>query len=70
MARYAQRDTNLSPLTYQFVADGDNLADRMSEYYKSLVAIRQEAKNRPNIDWQGKIHMGILRGLRNISEAP
>ena len=30
----------------------------------------QEAKNRPNIDWQEKIHRGILRGLRNISETP
>jgi hypothetical protein len=31
---------------------------------------REEAKNRPNIDWQEKIHRGILRGLRNISETP
>ena len=30
----------------------------------------QEARNRPNIDWQDKIHRGILRGLRNISETP
>ena len=30
----------------------------------------EEAKNRPNIDWQEKIHRGILRGLRNISETP
>jgi hypothetical protein len=30
----------------------------------------QEARNRPNIDWQEKIHRGILRGLRNISETP
>lgn len=30
----------------------------------------QEAKNRPNIEWQEKIHGGILRGLRNISETP
>jgi hypothetical protein len=30
----------------------------------------QEAKNRPNIDWQEKIHRRILRGLRNISETP
>ena len=30
----------------------------------------QEAINRPNIDWQEKIHRGILRGLRNISETP
>ena len=35
---------------------------------RSIVA--QEAKNRPNIDWQQKIHGGILRGLRNISETP
>ena len=28
----------------------------------------QEASNRPNIDWQEKIHRGILRDLRNISE--
>ena len=30
----------------------------------------EEAKNRPNIDWQDKIHRGILRGLKNISETP
>ena len=30
----------------------------------------QEAKSRPNMDWQEKIHRGILRGLRNISETP
>ena len=30
----------------------------------------QEAKNRPNMDWQEKIHGGILRGLRNMSETP
>jgi hypothetical protein len=30
----------------------------------------QEAINRPNIDWQGQIRRGILRGLRNISETP
>ena len=30
----------------------------------------QEAKNRPNIDWQDKIHREILWGLRNISETP
>ena len=30
----------------------------------------QEAVNRQNIDWQGKIHRGILQGLRNISETP
>jgi hypothetical protein len=30
----------------------------------------EEAKNRPNIDWQEKIHRGIVRGLRNISETP
>ena len=30
----------------------------------------QEGENGPNIDWQDKIHRGILRGLRNISEAP
>ena len=30
----------------------------------------QEAISRPNIDWQDQIHRGILRGLRNISEAP
>jgi hypothetical protein len=30
----------------------------------------QEARNRPNIDWQEKIHRGILRGLRNSSETP
>jgi hypothetical protein len=34
---------------------------------RELVQI-QEAKNRPNIDWQEKIHREILRGLRNISE--
>ena len=34
------------------------------------VGVIQEAKNRPNIDWQDKIHRGILRGLRNISETP
>ena len=32
--------------------------------------VHQEAKNRPNIDWQDKIHRGISRGLRNISETP
>jgi hypothetical protein len=30
----------------------------------------EEARNRPNIDWQDKIHRRILRGLRNISETP
>ena len=30
----------------------------------------QEAGNWPNIDWQEKIHRGILRGVRNISETP
>jgi hypothetical protein len=30
----------------------------------------QEARNRPNIDWQEKIHRGILRGLSNISDTP
>ena len=33
-------------------------------------SVHQEAKNRPNIDWQETIHRGILRGLRNISETP
>jgi hypothetical protein len=32
--------------------------------------IGQEVGNGPNIDWQGQIHRGILRGLRNISETP
>ena len=32
--------------------------------------VNQEAKNRPNIDWEDKIHMGVLWGLRNISESP
>ena len=32
--------------------------------------VGEEAKNTPNIDWQEKIHRGILRGLRNISETP
>ena len=30
----------------------------------------QEARNRPNIDWQEQIQRGILRGRRNISETP
>jgi nucleoside-diphosphate-sugar epimerase len=30
----------------------------------------QEAINRRDIDWQEKIHRGILRGLRNISDTP
>ena len=30
----------------------------------------QKGVNRPNIDWQDKIHRGILPGLINISEAP
>ena len=30
----------------------------------------QEAVNRPSVDWQGEIHRGILRGLRNISQTP
>ena len=30
----------------------------------------EDAKNRPNIDWQEKIQGGILRGLRNICETP
>ena len=30
----------------------------------------EETKNRPNIDWQEKMHRGIVRGLRNISETP
>jgi hypothetical protein len=30
----------------------------------------EEARNRPNIDGQEKIHRGIFRGLRNISETP
>jgi C4-dicarboxylate-binding protein DctP len=30
----------------------------------------EEARDRPNIDWQDKIHRGILRGLSNISETP
>ena len=36
----------------------------------TIEVLRQEAKNRPNIDWQEQIHRGILRGLRNISETP
>jgi hypothetical protein len=30
----------------------------------------EEAKNRPNIDWQEKIHRGILRGPIIFSETP
>ena len=30
----------------------------------------EEAKNRPNIDWQDEMHREILRGLGNISETP
>ena len=30
----------------------------------------QEAKNKPNIDWQEKINRGILGGVRNTSETP
>ena len=36
----------------------------------AVPAVGQEAKNRPNIDWQDEIHTGISRGLRNISETP
>ena len=36
----------------------------------SLLALVEEAKSTPNIDWQDKIRRGILRGLRNISETP
>ena len=46
-----------SPVAAQFVVGLDRL-------------MSQEAKNRPNIDWQEKIHRGILRSLRNISETP
>jgi hypothetical protein len=35
---------------------------------RQRAAAPQEAKNRPNIDWQEKIHREILRGLRNISD--
>jgi hypothetical protein len=37
---------------------------------EAQIDFAQEAKNRPNIDWQDKIHRGILWGLRNISETP
>ena len=30
----------------------------------------QEAKNRPNIDWQDKTHRGVLRRPRKFSETP
>ena len=46
---------------------GGKFKELMLDLPKSLA---QEAKNRPNIDWQEKIHRGILRGLRNISETP
>ena len=35
-----------------------------------LYSASREARNRPNMDWQEKIHGGILRGLRSISETP
>ena len=37
---------------------------------KKLRVLFEEGKNRPNIDSQEKIHRGILRGRRNISETP
>jgi hypothetical protein len=35
---------------------------------KTRVALRQEAKNRPNIPLQEKFYRGILKGVRNISD--
>ena len=46
---------------------GDRLIDQ-GDMVHVLVDMRQEATNRPNIDRQEKIHRGILRGLRIISE--
>jgi hypothetical protein len=46
------------------------LSDAYDEDETELEVAVQSAKNRPNVDWQDKIHRGILRGLRNISENP
>ena len=57
---------NLSNLGFNHI--GSNLSLRSFSRFGS--ALSQEAGNGPNIDWQGKIHSGIPRGLRNISETP
>jgi hypothetical protein len=48
--------------------EGDEAPDPKNEALLRYLA--QEARNRPNIDWQDKIHRAILRGLRNFSETP
>ena len=43
---------------------------RTDQDLQPLAVANEEAINRPNIDWQEKIHRWILRGLRNISDTP
>ena len=38
--------------------------------HRVLSVLRQLAKNWPNMPVQEKIHGGMLRGLRNISDTP
>ena len=52
------------PATVSLLAVPDKMPPQLP------TALVQGAINRPNIDWQEKIHRGILRSLRNISETP
>jgi hypothetical protein len=49
---------NVCPIPVQW----DDAADKINP--------SQEAKNRPNIDWQEKIHRGILRESHEIFLRP
>jgi hypothetical protein len=51
------------------VARCTKIIDAGTEDARYVIKI-QEAKNRPNIEWQEKIHSATLRGLGNISETP